>query len=219
MRSPSAYVAATAQASIRQVHPNPESDAGLSLANSAYNSPPMPMPASATASTSPKVKTDPPSSGASSRYQTSSIRKNAKPTVRGGDEQEPDGRWRGEGREQAGWVQDGAGSRVAAAGWVSGAMIGGGRRRLSACRPAGAASDSAGPASSRPALPASPAAPARLRRPRPERLRRSADDHATRRSPTLTAAASQIVLCVPKISSSQNVATMQPTTAPRVLSA
>ena len=41
----------------------------------------MPMPASATASTRPKVKTDPPSSGASRRYQTSSIRKNAKPTV------------------------------------------------------------------------------------------------------------------------------------------
>ena len=48
---------------------------------SAYSSPPRPMPASATASTRPKVKTDPPSSGASSRYQTSSIRKNAKPTV------------------------------------------------------------------------------------------------------------------------------------------
>src|SRR6476620_3619653 len=39
------------------------------------------MPASATARTRPKVKTDPPSSGPRRRYQTSSIRKNAKPTV------------------------------------------------------------------------------------------------------------------------------------------
>jgi hypothetical protein len=38
------------------------------------------MPTSATASTRPKVKTDPPSSGARRRYHTSSIRKNANPT-------------------------------------------------------------------------------------------------------------------------------------------
>src|SRR6185295_9613066 len=81
MRSPSAKVAATAAASSRQQAAKPESDAGRSRPISEYNSPPRPMPASATASTSPKVKTDPPSSGPRSRYQTSSIRKNAKPTV------------------------------------------------------------------------------------------------------------------------------------------
>ena len=41
----------------------------------------MPMPTSATARISPKVKTDPPRSGPSIRYHTSSIRKNAKPTT------------------------------------------------------------------------------------------------------------------------------------------
>src|SRR5262249_8927674 len=79
--SPNAYVAATAAASSRQHHAKPASVAGSSSATNAYNSPPTPMPTSAMASTKPNVKTDPPISGASRRYQTSSIKKNAKPTV------------------------------------------------------------------------------------------------------------------------------------------
>src|SRR5882762_9015393 len=118
-RSPSAYVSATAAASIRQDEANPRSEAGRSLATSEYNSPPMPMPASATASTRPKVNTDPPSSGPSSRYQTSSIRKNAKPTVaaatrrkrRPGRTGRAAGGWGGSGRTgMAGWAGQ--------AGWV-----------------------------------------------------------------------------------------------------
>ena len=41
----------------------------------------MPMPTSATARINPNVNTDPPSRGTSIRYHTSSIRKNAKPTM------------------------------------------------------------------------------------------------------------------------------------------
>src|SRR6185295_16194156 len=80
-RSPSAKVAPTAAASSRQHAAKPEIDTGRSRPISEYKRPPRPMPASATASTRPKVKTDPPSNGPRSRYQTSSIRKNAKPTV------------------------------------------------------------------------------------------------------------------------------------------
>ena len=81
MRSPSANASAIAAASRRHDVASPASEAGRLTPMSEYSSPPMPMPTSATARINPKVNTEPPSSGPSIRYQTSSIRKKAKPTT------------------------------------------------------------------------------------------------------------------------------------------
>src|SRR5580765_7862714 len=80
-RSPSAYEPAIAAASSRHDEANPESDGIRSSDLHADRRPPMPIPESATARIKPKVKTEPPSSGPSMRYHTSSIRKNVKPTT------------------------------------------------------------------------------------------------------------------------------------------
>src|SRR5690242_11770252 len=68
-------------ASAAQVSAKPPSVAGRWPPNTEYRAPPIPMPRSAIARMRPNVYDEPPSSGASMRYQTSSISRNAKPTT------------------------------------------------------------------------------------------------------------------------------------------
>ncbi len=70
-----------AAASSAQVSANAAADAGRSERQNEYAAPPAPIPSSAMASTSPNMKVVPPSSGVSIRYQTISIRRNAKPAT------------------------------------------------------------------------------------------------------------------------------------------
>src|SRR4030095_122160 len=84
------------------------------------------MPTSATARTRPKVNTDPPSSGASRRYQTISRRKKAKPTVADAVSRNAIGAARAERAEGAGWAGGGGvAGRAGGAGTVIGLTVSG----------------------------------------------------------------------------------------------
>ena len=78
-RSPRANGKAMAAASSEQVKANPPTVALPPPPQKEYAAPPNPMPRSAMARMSPKVNVDPPSSGASMRYQTSSMSRKTKP--------------------------------------------------------------------------------------------------------------------------------------------
>src|ERR1043165_7534558 len=79
MRSPSANGIAIAAASSEQVSAKPARVAWRLPPQNAYAAPPRPMPRRAMARIRPNVKVEPPRSGASMRYQTSSMRRKAKP--------------------------------------------------------------------------------------------------------------------------------------------
>ena len=81
IRSPSANGKMIASASSVQVSAKPPIVARDSPPRSAYAAPPAPMPRSAMARINPNMNVVPPRSGASIRYQTSSINKNAKPAT------------------------------------------------------------------------------------------------------------------------------------------